>query len=74
MTEAESLRRQAERALRVARGISDEQAARALNALAADLHKRAEGLERQGIPSPVQPVVQQPAQQQQQIQPIKKQE
>ena len=50
MAEAGSLRRQAERALRLARGISDEQAAQALRAHAADLHKQAEWLEQQAVP------------------------
>jgi hypothetical protein len=48
-SEAEGVRRRAERALRWARVISDDRAASALNALAADLHKQAEGLEQQDI-------------------------
>ena len=76
MAEAESLRRQAERALRLARGISDEQAAQVLRAHAAYLHARAEWLERQEKlpPSQLTTGQQQPAQQQRQIQPIKKHE
>jgi hypothetical protein len=50
MTEAENLHRQAKRALRLASGILDEQAARALNAHAADLHQQAAWLERQDMP------------------------
>jgi hypothetical protein len=58
LNEAGQLRRQAERALRLARGISDEHAARALKVLAATLSERAASLEQH-----------RPAQQQQQIQP-----
>jgi hypothetical protein len=53
MVEAVNLRRQAERALRIARGISDEQAVLALRAHAADLHKQADWLEQQAIPPPI---------------------
>jgi hypothetical protein len=53
MVEAVNLRPQAEKALRIARGISDEQAALALRAYAADLHKQAEWLEQQAIPPPI---------------------
>ena len=48
MTEAQRLRRQARRALELARDITDEDAARALKAHAADLLERAEAIERQG--------------------------
>ena len=48
MTEAQRLRRQARRALELARDITDEEAARALKAHAADLLERAEAIERQG--------------------------
>jgi hypothetical protein len=74
MVEAVNLRRQAERALRIARGISDEQAALALRAHAADLHNQADRLEQQDLPVPAtQPAaapqpMQQQQQQQQQIQ------
>jgi len=53
MTDAENLRRQAERALRLARGILDEQAVRALNAHAANLHQQAACMEQQAIPPPI---------------------
>jgi hypothetical protein len=70
MVEAVNLRRQAERALRIARGISDEQAALALRAHAADLHKQADWLEQEDLPAQeTQPAAgPQPMQQQQQIQ------
>jgi hypothetical protein len=51
MTEAERLRRQAERALRLARGILDETANRALRDRAAELLAMAQELE-QGAPAP----------------------
>jgi hypothetical protein len=47
-TEAERVRSQARRALRLARDITDQEAARALKAHAADLLERAEAIERQG--------------------------
>jgi hypothetical protein len=56
--EAGQLRRQAERALRLAHGISDDHAARALKVLAATLSERGTSLEQH-----------RPAQQQQQIEP-----
>jgi hypothetical protein len=58
LDETGRLRRQAERALRLAGSISDEHAARALKVLAATLSERATSLEQH-----------RPAQQQQQIQP-----
>lgn len=66
VTEAESLRRSAERALRLARAIPDDRTVQALTMHAADLHTKAEWLERQDMP-PQQPSPgqQQPAQQQQ---------
>ena len=70
ITDKADLRRQAERALRLARGIFDEQAARALNAHAASLFEQADSLEQQDISLPVPSAEQyRPAQQQQQIQP-----
>jgi hypothetical protein len=71
--EAERLRRQAERALRLARAISDEQAAHALRAHAAKLFEKAESLEpttRPGLHSESP----RPAQHQQQIQPNREDE
>jgi hypothetical protein len=47
-TEAQRLRTQARRALELARDITDQEAARALKAHAADLLERAEAIERQG--------------------------
>jgi hypothetical protein len=72
MTEAERLRDEAARALRLSEQIIDEQARKALAALAADLLKRAEAIERENTEPARQPPFppQQPAQQQQeQIQP-----
>ena len=63
------LRRQAERALRLARAIYDEQAAGALKVHAASPIQQAQGLE-QDMPPPLPSANQErPAQQQQQIQP-----
>ena len=71
MTESPSqaLRRQADRALRIARAIYDEQAAQALRQHATGLFEQAEALER-GPAAPLHESGEQhPAQQQQQIQP-----
>jgi hypothetical protein len=63
------LRRQAGRALRLARAVSDEQAAQALRLHADSLFEQAEKLERGHEPLPPPNTEQQrPAQQQQQIQ------
>jgi hypothetical protein len=78
MEDAASLRRQAERSLRLAKSVSDEQASAALTAHAAELLKRAAALETeaahtaqfQSAPEQQQPA----AQQQQQIQPKKEDE
>ena len=45
--DVERLRRQAERALRLARGINDERAAHALRAHAADLFEQVKSVEQQ---------------------------
>ena len=45
--DVERLRRQAERALRLARGINDERAAQALRAHAADLFEQVKSVEQQ---------------------------
>ena len=45
--DGERLRRQAERALRLARGINDERAAQALRAHAADLLEKVKSVEQQ---------------------------
>lgn len=50
MSKAEDLRRQAERALRLAQSVTDEQAAQALHVRAAELIAEAQNLE--GQPSP----------------------
>jgi hypothetical protein len=66
----EALRRRADRALRLARDISDEQAAQALRLHATGLFEQAETLQRgQGPLPPPNPEQQRPAQQQQQTQP-----
>jgi hypothetical protein len=66
----QALRRQANRALRLARAISDEQAGQALRLHASSLLDQAEALERGHGPLPPPDAEQQrPAQQQQQIQP-----
>jgi hypothetical protein len=71
-SEVEGVRRRAERALRLARAMPDDRAASTLNALAADLHKQAEGLDQQDIRRSSQTLSSNPAQQQQQSQPPKK--
>lgn len=74
MTEAEDLRRRAERALRLARGVYDQRAAQALKDYAVALLLRAESLEGQQQQHHIPPPSagqQPPAQQQQQIQPAK---
>ena len=73
MSEAEQLRLEAARALRLSEQILDRQAKEALVAHAAKLLERAEALERDNtrpVPSPQAPS-EQPAQQQQQPQPSK---
>jgi hypothetical protein len=68
MTDATDLRRRAEQALRLARGISDGQAAQALKTHAAELFEQAESLERPDMPPPPPSAEQpSPALQQQQI-------
>jgi hypothetical protein len=75
MEDAASLRRQAERSLRLARAVSDEQASAALTAHAAELLKRAAALEAEAAhTAQLQPEQQPAAQQQQQIQPKKDEE
>jgi hypothetical protein len=76
MTEAERLREQAERCLRLARSTSDRVDADRLTALAAEYLDSAQILERLAAARSVPPVSpeQRPAQQQQQIQPSKKKE
>jgi hypothetical protein len=65
----QALRRQADRALRLARDVSDEHAAQALRLHATSLIEQAETLERAHGPLPPPDTEQQrPAQQQQQIQ------
>jgi hypothetical protein len=77
MEDAASLRRQAERSLRLAKAVSDKQASDALTAHAAELLERAAELETEAAqaaqfqPAPEQ---QPAAQQQQQIQPKKENE
>jgi hypothetical protein len=69
MDEAENLRRQAKRALRLAESVLDQQTTQALKAHAATLLERAQRLEpTQAVLSTQQP----PAQQQQQGQPPEK--
>jgi len=64
------LRKQAQRALRLARAIGDERAASALRVHAANLIEQADSLERQQTPVPAIAVEQpRPLQQQQQLQP-----
>jgi hypothetical protein len=69
--EAERLRKQAQRALRLARAISDDQTASALKAHATILFEQAERLEQQPAMPGVRATAEQPSpiQQQQQIQP-----
>jgi hypothetical protein len=73
MTEADRLRHEAARALRLSKLIGDMKASDALAAHAADLLERAEALERKNMPPApqAQATAQQPAQQQQQVQPNK---
>jgi hypothetical protein len=66
---SQALRRQADRALRISRAISDEQAAQALRLHATGLFEQAEALERGHAPLLPQRPEQHPAQQQQQVQP-----
>ena len=75
MEDAASLRRQAERSLRLAKAVSDEQASAALTAHAAELLKRAAALETEAAhTAQLQPEQQLAAQQQQQIQPKKEEQ
>jgi hypothetical protein len=67
--ETVGLRRQAERALRLARAIYDEQAAGALKVHAASLVQQAQSLEQDMPLHPPSADQERPAQQQQQIQP-----
>ena len=53
--DVERMRRQAERALRLARGINDERAAHALRAHAADLFDRIKSFEQQQATSAQRP-------------------
>jgi hypothetical protein len=71
MTEADQLRREAARALRLSQLIGDKQASEALAAHAANLLERADAMERENMGLTPQPpaTAQQPAQQQQQVQP-----
>jgi hypothetical protein len=73
MSDAEQLRHEAARALRLSQLIGDKQASEALAKRAADLLERAEALERENMGQVPQPPAtpQQPAQQQQQVQPKK---
>jgi hypothetical protein len=73
MTEAERLRHEAARALRLSQLIGDERASEALAAHAANLLERAETIERESMgPAPQAPATpQQSAQQQEQVQPKK---
>ena len=66
----QTLRRQANRALRLARGVADQQAAQALRVHATSLFEKAEKLDRgHGPLTPTNHEKQRPAQQQQQMQP-----
>jgi hypothetical protein len=73
MTEADRLREEAARALRLSQLIGDKQASEALATHAANLLERADAMERENMwPKPQPPATpEQPAQQQQQIQPKK---
>jgi hypothetical protein len=74
MEDAASLRRQAERSLRLAKAVSDKQASDALTAHATELLERAAELEAEAAPTrnfKPAPEQQPAAQQQQQIQPKK---
>jgi hypothetical protein len=76
MTEADRLRHEAARALRLSQLIGDKQASEALAAHAANLLERAEALERENMPPAPQPPAtpQQPTQPQEQVQPKEKEE
>jgi hypothetical protein len=69
MTEADQLRHEAARALRLSQLIGDKQASEALATHAANLLERADAMERENLGSVPQPPVppQQQAQQQQQV-------
>jgi hypothetical protein len=73
MTDADRLRQEAARALRLSQQIGDEKASEALAAHAANLLERADAMERENMGLTPQPpaTAQQPAQEQQQIQPKK---
>ncbi len=72
MTEAEHLRKQAERYLRLARSTTDREVARVLLATASERLEKAQALEQRQTPLPGPEHHHQPAQQQQeQIQPKK---
>jgi hypothetical protein len=76
MTEADQLRREAARALRLSQQIVDGKASEALAAHAATLLARADAMDRENTPPVPQPpgTPQQPAQQQEQVQPKKEEE
>ena len=71
MTDAEWLRDQAERCLRLAQSADDPALANSLKTRAADYLESAQALERLAVPPSIPPATprQRPAQQQQQIQP-----
>jgi hypothetical protein len=73
MTEADQLRHEAARALRLSQLIVDKLASEALAAHAANLLERADAMERENAPPAPQPPAtpQQPTQQQEQVQPKK---
>jgi hypothetical protein len=73
MTDADRLRQEAARALRLSQQIGDEKASEALAAHAANLLERADAMEREKMGRVPQPPAtpQQPSQQQQQVQPKK---
>lgn len=70
MTEADRLRHEAVRALRLSHLIGDKQASEALATHAADLFEKADAMELDNAPPPATP--EQPSQQQHQVQPKKK--
>jgi hypothetical protein len=76
MTEADRLRLEAARALRLSQLIGDKRASEALAAHAANLFERADAMERESAPpAPQVPATpQQPMQQQQQVQQKKEEE
>jgi hypothetical protein len=76
MTDAEWLRDQAERCLRLARSADDQALADSLMARAADYLESAQALERLAVPQSIAPATlrQRPVQQQQQIQPKKEED